>query len=86
MISAESMRIFCPFSIGPAEDLFDLFLRNNPLYTTPGLTNSALLPVYCLQSRIRNAVRIFGSFLLRLPAFASESGTQPLSTWAYSDT
>lgn len=76
MVSAESVGILRLFPISLAEDLFDLFLRNNPLYTTPGLTNSALLPVYCLQSRIRNAVRIFGSF----------SGFQPLSTWAYSGT
>ena len=68
MVSAESVGILRLFPISLAEDLFDLFLRNNPLYTTPGLTNSALLPVYCLQSRIRNAVRTFDSFLLRLPA------------------
>ena len=38
MISAESMRIFCPFSIGPAEDLFDLLLRYDTLCAAARLT------------------------------------------------
>ena len=77
MVSAESVGILRLFPISLAEDLFDLFLRNNPLYTTPGLTNSALLPVYCLQSRIR---------MPSAPLIPSFSGFQPLSTWAYSGT
>ena len=50
MISAESMRIFCPFSIGPAEDLFDLLLGYDTLCAATRLTYGSLPSVHYRHS------------------------------------